>query len=339
MTGGLHLAVMLRAGVVRAARLRSARPVALCQTMLGRSAQHVPAAFERLYGICGRSHRIAASLALRAARGQDTPEAMRRTAMVELAAERVGEHLRSTFITAVARGMATEPGELAALRDALAATRAGASGDGLARPLDGLGFTAAAIRRDSWADRMLDMIGPDDGSAAPVDALSAADDKAVLAALAAEGTAYAARPHLPQRRPETGPPARARGTGAPRARLDARFAEIRRAAALLRGAAGGDPDEWVADGALADGTGYAVVETPRGRMHHLMAVDRQDRVAGCAVLAPTEWNFHPDGPLVHALLGLRTGGGAAAEARIRWLIGLFDPCVGCALEVQEGGDA
>jgi coenzyme F420-reducing hydrogenase alpha subunit len=74
-------------------------------------------------------------------------------------------------------------------------------------------------------------------------------------------------------------------------------------------------------------------------MHHLAGVDAQGRVALCTVLAPTEWNFHPDGPLVHPLPGLRVGSGEAATRRLRCLVGLFDPCVACTLDLREGADA
>ncbi len=336
MTGGLALEVVLSGGVVRAARLRAGRPVTLCQAMLGRPAAEVPAAFERLYALCGRSHRIAARFALDAARGRDATGAARQAALRDLAAERVGEHLRSTFTTAASLGLPAEPAEVAALRAAFAATRPGAPGAELDASLAVLGLHTAS---SGWAARMLDAAGPPADGAGTVDALSAADDPAVLASLARLGGAFAALPHLPLRRPETGALARSLGTGAPRDRLAARFAEIRHAAALLRGDAGDAPASWFASGTLPDGSGFAAVETPRGRMHHLAAVDAQDRVTGCAVLAPTEWNFHPDGPLVHALPGLRVGAGAAAEARLRWLVGLFDPCVGCSLTLREGADA
>lgn len=339
MTGGLHLEVVLSGGVVRAARLRSGRPVTLCRSMVGRPAEDVPTAFARLYALCGRSHGIAARLALDAARGRGTTDAARQAAVLDLAAERVGEHLRSTFTTAAALGLPAGAAELDALRAALAATRPGVTPGALEAGLAVLGLDGACAPPASWAGRMLAAFGPAADGAEPVDALSAADDPAVLAALAGSDGDYAALPCLPRRRPETGALARSLGTGAPRDRLAARFAEIRHAAAVLRGAAEVAPDRWIASLARPDGSGFAAVETPRGRMHHLVALDAQDRVASCAVLAPTEWNFHPDGPLVHALTGLRAGTGAAAAARIRWLVGLFDPCVACTLDVREGADA
>ncbi len=339
MKGGLHLEVALSGGVVRSAQLRSRRPVSLCRAMVGRPAADVPAAVERLYALCGRSHRIAARFALDAARGRTMTEAARREAVRDLATERVGEHLRSTFTTAAGLGFATTPVEKDALRAALIATRPGAKGAGLASALAVLGLDGAPPAPASWTMRMLDAVGPEADGAGPVDGLSPADDPAVLAGLAGSGLAYAALPHLPLRRPETGPLARSFGTAAPRDRLAARFAEILQAATLLHNDAEEAPKSWIARGTLLDGSGFAAVESPRGRLYHVTAVDTQGRVARFVVLAPTEWNFHPDGPLVHALPGLRLGTGTAAEERIRWLVGLFDPCVAYTLDLTEGADA
>jgi Ni,Fe-hydrogenase III large subunit len=335
VTGGLHLQVALSGAVVRAARLRSQRPVSLCQILLGRPAAELPAAVERLHALCGRAHRLAAGFALDAARGHVPTDAARRAAVRELAAERIGEHLRSSFTTAVGLGFPTTPVEKDALRAALMATRPGATDAGLTPALARLGLDRPPPSPASWAARMLDAAGPAEDGAGLVDALSPADDPAVLAGLAGSGLAFAALPQLPRRRPETGPLARRPGPAPPHSRLPARFAEIAQAAALLNTGAEAAPDCWIASGTLPDGSGFAAVETPRGRMHYLLAVDTRDRLARCAVLAPTEWNFHPDGPLVRALTDLRAGAGVAAEVRIRWLVGLFDPCVACTIELTE----
>lgn len=307
--------------------------------MVGRPAKDVPAAVERLFALCGRSQRVAAWFAIEAARGRATSEAALHEAIRELAAERVGEHLRSTFTTAASVDLRTTPVEMGALRTAITATLPDARSTNLPAALAVLGLDSARPAPVSWAMRMLEAAGPEADGAAVVDALSPADDPAVLAGLAASGVAYAARPHLASRRPETGAVARSGGSGAACDRLAARFTEIRQAAALLRDGPEGASSDWIASGTLPDGSGFAAVETPRGRMHYLVAVDAQDRVTRCVVLAPTEWNFHPEGPFMHALRGLHIGGAASAETRIRWLVGLFDPCVACTLDLREVADA
>jgi len=55
------------------------------------------------------------------------------------------------------------------------------------------------------------------------------------------------------------------------------------------------------------------------------------------VLAPTEWNFHPAGPLVRALTGFRPG--ADALAAITRRAAAFDPCVALRVAVESSPDA
>ena len=72
-----------------------------------------------------------------------------------------------------------------------------------------------------------------------------------------------------------------------------------------------------------EGRGAAVVETARGPLAYIVCVagGRLERVAN---IAPTEWNFHPQGPCVTSLLAA----GAPLDSRSASLIALgFDPCV------------
>jgi coenzyme F420-reducing hydrogenase alpha subunit len=331
--GSLTLDVLLRDGVVRGARIASTRRVDVCSTMIGRPVAEVPRLFGRLYALCGHAHRVAARFAITAARGESVGEAERQAAVLELAGERVGEHLRSTFMTfADCQEAALTPDELVAIRQALvAAKRMGPLAESLAQ----LGLSGGPPPAGSWAARLLDVASRDPTlDAGPCDPLSPADDMAVVEALGGGG-AFAQVPHLAGRRPETGPYARRGGAAGaetgPRARLAARLAEIAGASRPEAAA----PFLALAAGTVEARTGFAALESPRGRVHHLCSVDTEDRIAAYAVLAPTEWNFHPDGPLINALIGLDAGEAAAAEARIRRLVDLFDPCVPCALKLRE----
>jgi Ni,Fe-hydrogenase I large subunit len=49
------------------------------------------------------------------------------------------------------------------------------------------------------------------------------------------------------------------------------------------------------------------------------------------ILAPTEWNFHPDGALAAGLLGLPADADLASLARL--LVDAIDPCVESSVEV------
>jgi hypothetical protein len=77
---------------------------------------------------------------------------------------------------------------------------------------------------------------------------------------------------------------------------------------------------------LADGEGLAWLEMARGLLVHWVRLDEQQRVVDLRVLAPTEWNMHPQGSLARALAALPARGPhAAAQARL--LAAAFDPCV------------
>jgi uptake hydrogenase large subunit len=55
------------------------------------------------------------------------------------------------------------------------------------------------------------------------------------------------------------------------------------------------------------------------------------------VLAPTEWNFHPDGPLARVLTGFRPGRDAAAAITRR--AAAFDPCVALRVAIESAAHA
>jgi hypothetical protein len=87
---------------------------------------------------------------------------------------------------------------------------------------------------------------------------------------------------------------------------------------------------------VASGEGIGWCEMARGLLLHRVRLGADgdvDRVAECDVLAPTEWHFHPRGPVAEALARLPRRHG---EAAARLLAAAFDPCV--AVRV-EAGDA
>jgi hypothetical protein len=85
----------------------------------------------------------------------------------------------------------------------------------------------------------------------------------------------------------------------------------------------------LAEGALPLGPGEAIAwtEMARGLLVHWVQLEDSPpgpRVADCRVLAPTEWNFHPQGVLAQALADLQ--GDSRAEQAARAAVA-FDPCV------------
>jgi hypothetical protein len=77
--------------------------------------------------------------------------------------------------------------------------------------------------------------------------------------------------------------------------------------------------------ALGDGQALAWTEMARGLLLHWVQLDSQARVQAYQVVAPTEWNFHPQGTLARALTQLAPQDSAGAT-----LLGqAFDACVAC----------
>ncbi len=81
------------------------------------------------------------------------------------------------------------------------------------------------------------------------------------------------------------------------------------------------------------GTGIAQVEAARGRLVHRVELDG-DRVQRYQVLAPTEWNFHPQGVLAQGLKGLAVRDKAVLRRQTELLINAIDPCVGYQLQID-----
>lgn len=79
------------------------------------------------------------------------------------------------------------------------------------------------------------------------------------------------------------------------------------------------------------GRGAGVVETARGPLAYF--VDAADgRVRMLRSVAPTEWNFHPDGPFVAALAAAPRVSDPALATRL--LAASFDPCVPFRIELS-----
>ncbi|MEZ6021067.1 MAG: nickel-dependent hydrogenase large subunit [Planctomycetota bacterium] len=75
--------------------------------------------------------------------------------------------------------------------------------------------------------------------------------------------------------------------------------------------------------------GMARVETARGPLFHTATV-RSGKVQDYAILAPTEWNFHPRGPAVRAM---ESAPPDTETLALQWLVNSLDPCVDVKLEL------
>lgn len=85
---------------------------------------------------------------------------------------------------------------------------------------------------------------------------------------------------------------------------------------------------------ITTGSGLGAVDTARGRLFHWAEL-RDGEIARYRTFAPTEWNFHPKGPLVRGLVGSKAGDLAKTRRAVDLLVTAIDPCVGIALEVAE----
>jgi coenzyme F420-reducing hydrogenase alpha subunit len=118
-------------------------------------------------------------------------------------------------------------------------------------------------------------------------------------------------------------------------RLVARMIELtRRMRDLIAMAPGLDDDE-PPPARLGGGAGLAMVEAARGRLAHRVELN-DGVVSRWRILAPTEWNFHPEGAFAKGVIGLEAG--PDLETRARLIATAIDPCVALDLTI-EAADA
>ena len=165
-----------------------------------------------------------------------------------------------------------------------------------------------------------------------------------------EGRAFCARPEIDGAAHETGAGATYRGhplivdltatqgagllaqLAARIVSVDALIADIRQIAGELEGKdATADPGAPARAGGTG-GTGVATVETARGRLAHYVEIEG-GRTTAYRILAPTEWNFHPEGVLVAGLRGVAAEDADGLKEAASLLITAIDPCVQFDVEI------
>ena len=353
---------------VRSVHIESTRPTNIARLFIGRPVDDIPVLAERLFSLCGRSHRLAAARAAAAALDRPVDQARRTADAIGLAAERIAETLRGTVLGQAAPPAAIDPDVAMLLREALSAART-LMMHGLSEGKHSAVHGPALVERLSEAMQRLGVppaaadLSPDPSTpigrllqeaeretvflARTPDMLTEADDSDVIDALRTYGESFAAAPALPGRVAETGAYARhwqstAVAATALAARLHARLLEMVESLDLLRAAvtSGIPPDaDPVKSRKSGLREGFAALESPRGRLYHWLCASAERQVAAYAILAPTEWNFHPRGPLLEALVGAEIGTGEEARRRVSRLVAVFDPCVSFDVRVQEAANA
>lgn len=350
--GGIDIAVEIDGGVIRRVVIDNRRPPGATRPLSGLPAGQAMAAVTRLFAVCRMAQGVAAVTALETAAGANAAAAQQAARRLLLLAETVLERSLKTCLTWPGLlGEAPLPAPLKLLRTAFHELHRDLYPEGdWQRPGGGrLSPGRAAVRRrlEAGADavrltaalalRLRQRIGQQglaDFGAAEIQPLPDLPAP-LLARRMADEAGFTARPDWQGQPRFTGPLARrpAGDTGllahllAAEQDLAASLAEM---AAIIA-----DLGE---DGGLADfpaavsGGGLSIVEAARGRLVHRLRL-QDGRVRDYQVLAPTEWNFHPDGALVRGLLGRPAP--PDAEFALRLLISSLDPCVDYRLTVRH----
>ena len=84
----------------------------------------------------------------------------------------------------------------------------------------------------------------------------------------------------------------------------------------------------------AENTGVAVVRTARGLLMHHVRLER-GLVADYAIVAPTEWNFHPDGPFARDMRGSKERDRERLQQLAHVEALSLDPCVAYEVEIRD----
>jgi len=93
------------------------------------------------------------------------------------------------------------------------------------------------------------------------------------------------------------------------------------------------PAQSVAD----DGIALAQVQAARGLLIHRLVL-RQRRVYDYRIVAPTEWNFHPEGVVAQGLRQLQADNPDDLRRQAELLVNAIDPCVQYTLNLTDSGN-
>ncbi len=313
--GCVRLRLRIDDGRVAAVAVASERP-SVGRALRGRVADAAVRLVPLLFALCGQAQGRAATLALAAARGEECAAgldpAIQREAMrehlwrwlLDLPALLGAPVMQSEYVAAAA---AIQGGQ----RDDLAALLNGPAIAALQRGLEALEEPAAAAPR----------------------LLPALDARASLGWWPRLDAEFCRLPLWQGAAGETGALARRQGAAqAAAAPLAARWlARLEE----LRAWAEGQTQVGVVGTAsavpVAAGRGRALVETARGVLMHEIELDGE-HIADHLIVAPTEWNFHPQGPLAGWLTGRDAADREVLRAFAARSVAALDPCVRWELE-------
>ncbi len=359
---------------VPAARVQNSRPQA-ARLLVGRPVEEAMALVPALFSLCGKAQALTAQAALAAARGTAAPdEAARIAAERAIAAEAAQEHLWRLMLDWPAL-FDHEPrrGRFAELHRQLA--RVAGNGADTARDIGGqildlvaaellAGFFTVAREPSSlmeFANRarrggtvgaaLADLLemgthAPPRGMAALLPWQSATEWAAALGGVPDE--AFCSAPTWQGAPAETGALARHRSSMLVRllverghpvaARLFAEVVDLSDWASRLRHPLAEDMPPVLDAAPLGEAAGLACCETARGVLIHALRLDG-DTIAEYAIVAPTEWNFHPAGAFALEGSGWQAPDLDTARRHLTALVLGLNPCVPFEVRLTEAGDA
>jgi coenzyme F420-reducing hydrogenase alpha subunit len=340
----------------------SSRLVKASDMLNGRKPEQVLALLPTLYSLCGTAQGLAGLQAVENAAGIHASPAQRKARHILCRVEMVAEHAAAILRDWPALlGEAPDLVALKPLRPLIMAARqalyptgdwAMPGGGGLAPDAQALadiirGLGEAVARGDELADRLISRVEDENlegFGAVPPNLMPEGGPPDLEARLAADHDgSYRARPDYGGGVLETGPLARQSGRplmgllmgqygNGLMPRFSARMMEMATALRELEQLVQDLPaDPGGAQGGT-DGTGLGMVEAARGLLVHRLEL-REGLLRDYRILAPTEWNFHPEGPLARGLEGAPAG--EDLEWRAGLLVAALDPCVPHRIEVAH----
>jgi len=330
-SGAVLVEIRTEAGRIAAANVNVQRP-RLAPLLVGRSATSVASLVPQLYAVCAGAQGAAINAALSAARG-DIPATQVAAAV---RAEAAGEQVLA-LLTGVAQAFAArlrraiaDPGALLQILENVM----------LKTPLrEWLSFESFESLRD-WAEakdsplaeecrRRVALAEPAPHADSLLPVLEAADGLADWPVLTED---FAGAPSWMGRAAETGATARLGAHPLVQALAQRPFLQHWIARLIeLAGYAAGDSRLLcgrVSAVRVSAGRGRAAVETARGTLLHEVTLDGA-RVLDYVIVAPTEWNFQPNGAVRHWLEGMPSASGEVALALAKRAVEALDPCVEC----------
>lgn len=82
-------------------------------------------------------------------------------------------------------------------------------------------------------------------------------------------------------------------------------------------------------------TGVSVVRTVRGMLQHDVLIVVSERIKECLIVAPTEWNFHPQVTLLTGLTRLKENDDKKLMKTVKNFVLSHDPCVQFEIEISH----